>query len=138
MPHVFTYGSLMFDSVWARVVAGSYDRFESILQGYERKGVRDEVYPVIVPSAGHSQVKGIVYPDVSSSDLAKLDQFEGEYYYRKTERITSNDMAGLSAEVYVLKEEYYSIISSRDWDPVYFSTTGIHFFMHTYMETDEH
>ena len=138
MPHVFTYGSLMFDSVWSKVVEGSHDRFETILQGYERKGVRDEVYPVIVPSAAHSQVQGIVYLDVSLSDLARLDQFEGEYYYRKTEQVITRDVAIMCAEVYVLKEEHYAIISSSEWDPVHFSTTGIHFFMHTYMETDQH
>jgi gamma-glutamylcyclotransferase (GGCT)/AIG2-like uncharacterized protein YtfP len=138
MPHVFAYGSLMFDPVWARVVTGSYDRFEAILKGYERKGVRNEVYPVIVPSAAYSQVKGIVYPDVSLSDLARLDQFEGEYYYRKTEQIVTRDTAKLSAEVYVLKEEYYAIISFRNWDPDHFSTIGIHFFIHAFMETDEH
>jgi len=138
MPNVFTYGSLMFAPVWSRVVVSSYDRCEAILPGYDRIGVRDEVYPVIIPSAFHSQVEGIVYLDVSTSDLGRLDQFEGEYYFRKTEQVITFDIAKLPAEVYVLKEEYYAILSHREWDPVHFSTTGIHFFMHSYMNTDEH
>jgi len=137
MPHIFTYGSLMFDPVWSRVVDGSYDRCEALLQGYDRKGVRHEVYPVIVPSTIHSLVQGIVYLDVSSSDLAKLDRFEGEYFFRKKEQAVTPDMKILPVEVFVLKEEYYAIISSGKWDPEHFSTTGIHFFIHTYMDTDK-
>ena len=133
MINIFTYGSLMYDLVWSRVVAGTYERSEAVLQGYDRKGLRDEVYPVIVPSSPHSQIEGIVYCDVTSSDLARLDKFEGEYYFRKTEPVILSDMTELSAETYVLKEEYYSIISPKDWDPVHFSTTGIHYFIHQYM-----
>ena len=79
MVSVFTYGSLMFDPVWSRVVAGSYERCEAILQGYDRKAVRGETYPVLMPSSALSQVQGVVYCNVSSADLARLDHFEGEY-----------------------------------------------------------
>jgi gamma-glutamylcyclotransferase (GGCT)/AIG2-like uncharacterized protein YtfP len=132
--NVFTYGSLMFDPVWSEVVSGSYDRFEAILQGYERKSVRDEDYPVIVSSTSDSQVPGIVYRDVSTADLTRLNQFEGEYYFRKTVEVTTLEMIKLPAEVYVLKEEYYSIISFQEWDPVHFSSTGIHSFLLDYVE----
>ena len=134
---VFTYGSLMFEPVWSRVVAGSYERYEAILQGYDRKAVRGEIYPVLIPSSMLSQVQGIVYCDVSSSDLARLDHFEGEYYFRKTEQIITEEKKAFPAEVYVLKEEYYSIISHKAWDPVHFSMTGIHFFLPRFMGTDK-
>jgi gamma-glutamylcyclotransferase (GGCT)/AIG2-like uncharacterized protein YtfP len=137
MVSVFTYGSLMFDPVWSRVVAGSYERCEAILQGYDRKAVRGEIYPVLIPSSGLSQVQGIVYCDVSSSDLARLDHFEGEYYFRKTEQISLEGKKTFHAEIYVLKEEYYSIISHKAWDPVHFSMTGIHFFLQSYIGTDK-
>lgn len=138
MLHIFTYGSLMFDQVWSRVVQGSYDRCEAILQGYDRKSVRDEVFPVLVPSTISSQVPGKLYLNVSASDLARIDQFEGDYYLRKSEQVVTEDLAILPAEVYVLKEEYYAIISSKKWDPQHFSTSGIHLFMHRYMDTNEH
>lgn len=138
MPHIFTYGSLMFEHVWAKIVDGSYDRCTAILQGYDRKGIQGEVHPVVVPSSPPSQVQGTVYLDVTTSDLVKLDQFEGEYYCRKAEEVHKPDMTILSVEVYVLKEEYYTIIDPREWDPVNFSTTGIHFFIHKYMGPNEH
>ena len=137
MFHVFTYGSLMFDTVWSRVVAGSYDRSEAILQGYERKGLLGEVYPVIVPSSVLSQVQGIVYHDVSLSDLTRLDLFEGEYYFRKTEQVVTEKMEIIPTEIYVLREEYYALISPREWDPVQFSTTGIHYFINKHFNSDK-
>lgn len=134
---VFTYGSLMFEPVWSRVVAGSYERYEAILQGYDRKAVRGEIYPVLIPSSMLSQVQGIVYCDVSSADLARLDHFEGQYYFRKTEQISLEGKKTFHAEIYVLKEEYYNIISHKEWDPVHFCTTGIHFFLQNYIGTDK-
>ena len=132
MPHIFTYGSLMFDPVWTGVVDCSYDRCEAILHGYDRKEIRGEIYPAIVPSSEHSQVRGMLYLDVSAEDLAKLDRFEGDYYFRKSEPVATRDTAIIFAEVYVLKEEYYPIISHRNWDPVHFRTTGIHLFIHRF------
>jgi gamma-glutamylcyclotransferase (GGCT)/AIG2-like uncharacterized protein YtfP len=127
----------MFDTVWSRVVAGSYDRSNATLQAYDRKGLRGEEYPVIVPSSLHSQVQGVVYHDVSPADLTRLDHFEGEYYFRKTEQVITEKMATIPAEIYVLKEEYYTLISHRKWDPVHFTTTGIHYFIHKHFNSGE-
>jgi len=137
MVNVFTYGSLMFAPVWSRVVANSYEKFKAILQGYDRKAVQGETYPVIIPSSPTSQVEGIVYLNISLSDLARLDHFEGKYYFRKTEQIFAEGKNTFPAEVYVLKEEYYGIMSLKEWDPVHFSTTGIHFFLHGHPDIDE-
>ena len=133
MDNIFTYGSLMFDQVWSEVVEGSYERFESILRGYDRKSVRNEIYPVIIPASPYSEVRGIVYLDVTADDLARLDRFEGEYYFRQKLEVTTQDMITLPAETYVLKEEYYSILSLQEWDPVHFSSTGIHSFLLHYV-----
>lgn len=130
--NVFAYGSLMFDPVWSRIVSNSYDREEGILTGYDRKSVRGEVYPVIIPSSPHSQVQGIIYHKVSSSDLARLDLFEGEYYDRRKEEVVTLDATMVSADVYVLKPEYYWIISSKAWDPIQFSNKDIYHFIQHY------
>jgi len=127
----------MFDLVWSRIVDSGYERCEAILQGYDRKAVRSEVYPVIVPASAYSRVEGIVYFDVSLQDLARLDQFEGEYYFRKTAEIIIPGNTILPAEIYVLKEEYYWIITHQEWDPVDFAARGIHLFMHRYLDLDE-
>lgn len=134
MPNIFTYGSLMFPQVWPLVVAGSYRKTGAVLRGYERKGVKGEVYPVLVPSSPYSQVHGVVYFDVSPDDLSRLDIFEGEYYFRKTEQVTTEDAEAISAGVYILKEEYYTIISPHGWDAEQFEKTGLHFFIDKYLD----
>lgn len=138
MPNIFTYGSLMFDQVWSRVVKGDYDRCESFLQGYDRKGIRGEVFPALFPAAPESRVQGIVYFDVAASDLVSIDRFEGEYYFRTTELVDTEEAGLISAEIYVLKEEYYTILSRHNWDAEHFSTRDIYFFIHSYLDSEEH
>lgn len=79
--HVFTYGSLMFDEVWSRLVAGSYTHVEATAHGYARFGVRDQTYPGAIHHSGAS-LEGVVYFDVDPADLARIDRFEGEDYRR--------------------------------------------------------
>lgn len=122
----------MFEPVWSRV-AGRYERRDAVLQGYERKGVRNEVYPVAVPGAAESQVRGIVYLAVSEEDLSRLDRFEGESYERRTEQVKVGKTV-LAAEVYVLKEEHYGVISPQEWDWEAFRTSGIRTFLRVFME----
>ena len=132
MTNIFTYGTLMFEEIWSQVVTGEYRRFPAILDGYDRKMARDEEYPVLYPHAPSSQVEGFVYLDVSDADLEKLDYFEGEYYFRKSEDVLVLESGKMPAAVYVLKEEYYSIISNKNWDPDYFKTQGIDLFKNKY------
>lgn len=81
--HVFTYGSLMFDAVWGRVVQGQYRRQAASLAGFERFAIRDETYPAVVRSASAAAcVAGFVYLDVTAADIARLDAFEGPDYQR--------------------------------------------------------
>jgi gamma-glutamylcyclotransferase (GGCT)/AIG2-like uncharacterized protein YtfP len=132
MNNIFTYGSLMFDRIWTRIVDGNYRKTEAVLSGYDRKGVKGEVYPAIYPSSIHSQIQGIVYLEVSAADLAKVDIFEGEYYYRKIEKVLTLDNRRVTAGVYVLKEEYYPLISHWEWDAVQFEKSSIHHFLADY------
>jgi gamma-glutamylcyclotransferase (GGCT)/AIG2-like uncharacterized protein YtfP len=81
--HVFTYGSLMFDPVWRRVVQGQYRRRAATLAGFDRFAVRDETYPGVVRSASAAaSVSGMLYLDVLVADMARLDAFEGPDYQR--------------------------------------------------------
>lgn len=123
----------MFDQVWARVVAGNYQKTAAVLKGYDRKRVRGGSYPVVYPSSIHSQVPGIVYFGVSSADLEKLDLFEGEYYVKKNELVATREGKTVSAAVYVLKEEYYPMISFEEWDAAHFEKVDMQRFIDRYI-----
>jgi gamma-glutamylcyclotransferase (GGCT)/AIG2-like uncharacterized protein YtfP len=128
MPNIFTYGTLMFEEIWSQVVTGKYKKLSAVLAGYDRKMARGEQFPVLFPHAPSSHVEGFVYLDVSDADLKKLDYFEAEYYLRKQAEVQILESGKLPVEVYVLKEEYYPLISHQDWNPAYFRTHGIRFF----------
>lgn len=126
MAHIFTYGSLMFQEVWESLVLGKYSHAPALLEGYARRCVKNEEYPVIFQA--NESVKGIVYYDVEPYDIARLDTFEGEYYERKT--ILLNNC--IDAEVYVLKCEFFDIIDDKPWSEETFEKEGIKRFCETY------
>ena len=134
MINIFAYGTLMFEQVWSQVAKGNYDRCAAILKGYDRKSLRGEMFPAIIPSSPASLVQGVVYLEVSPSDLEGIDRFEGEYYFRKSVLVDTMETGIISAETYQLKEEYYALLSHRNWDAEQFSSTGIHLFIRSFMD----
>ena len=126
--NVFTYGSLMFDEVWRRVVAGDYERTQATLADHRRFAVRGETYPGVIAMPG-GRVDGIVYRDVSVADLARLDAFEGAPYQRRSVTL---ELAGaaLLAEVYAMRDP--GRLAATDWDVAAFAREGMHVFIATY------
>jgi len=80
--NVFTYGSLMYEAVWTRVVRGQYASVRARLAGFRRLAIRDESYPAVVPDA-QADVLGRLWFGVSPDDVERLDRFEGSEYRRQ-------------------------------------------------------
>ena len=116
--HVFTYGSLMFAEVWQRVVRGHYASYTAMLDGYRRFAVRDDTYPGIIASSG-STVEGLVYTDVDTADLARLDDFEGALYRRIDAEVTAADGHTLKAQTYLCLQP--DCLSDQPWVPESFA-----------------
>ena len=129
MTHLFTYGSLMFEDVWNRLVKGNYLSQKAMLHGYARRCVKDDVYPVIFQA--DELVEGVVYYDISEEDRVILDSFEGEYYERMEVELLVRDEL-IRACVYVLKEEHFDIIDPKPWSEALFATEGIKRFVSNY------
>lgn len=126
MAHIFTYGSLMFEEVWSSLVSAHYTRAPALLEGYARRCVKNEDYPVVFEA--NESVQGVLYYDVEPYDVARLDAFEGEYYERKTVFLHNC----IDAQVYVLKKEYFEIIDDRLWSEEAFAKEGIKRFCEHY------
>jgi gamma-glutamylcyclotransferase (GGCT)/AIG2-like uncharacterized protein YtfP len=126
MAHIFTYGSLMFEPVWNRLVKGTYTSAPALLEGYARRCVKGEEYPVVFEA--NESVHGMVYYDVEPYDVALLDTFEGDYYERKTILLHNC----IDADVYVLKKEYFDIIDDKPWSVEAFEKEGIKRFCESY------
>jgi len=129
--NVFTYGSLMFEPVWKRVVRQRYASREARLDGYVRRKVRGEEYPAVVPAAGCA-VTGLVYFNVNPADLQRLDRFEGRWYHRRRESLLINDGSRIRGWVYVFREAFRDRLQVEDWDPSEFSRRGLHRFLKRY------
>lgn len=131
MTHLFTYGTLMFEPVWSTVVEGVYRRFNAILPGFVRRSIVNEDYPAIVPGRLASTVEGVVYLDISSEDLNRLDEFEGTIYLRQYVQVRTDDNL-FAADTYVLRPEYRHLLSEAAWHPEKFQETGIRRFLGSY------
>ena len=131
MTNIFTYGSLMFAPVWDSLVDDHYHSESAVLGGYRRFAVRGEEYPVVKPDHRNACVEGVVYYDVAPPDIDRLDEFEGEYYMRKTEPIIAGGRR-IQADVYALRPRFYAIALPRPWDEERFSHQGIRQFMARY------
>jgi len=129
MTHLFTYGSLMFEDVWNRLVRGNYLSQKATLMGYARRSVKNDEYPVIFQA--NELVEGVVYYDISEEDMITLDAFEGEYYERKEVELLVKNQP-VNACVYVLKEHYFDIIDPKSWSEAHFATEGIKRFLANY------
>lgn len=130
--NIFAYGSLMFAPVWTRVVAGSYESCPAILHSHQRFAVKGEEYPVAVPASPEHSIPGMLYLGVTPQDVAKLDDFEGEYYVRSNTSVATNTGDMFDAEVYILRPQYQHIAAPNEWDAEHFRTFGIKAFMARY------
>ncbi len=118
---VFTYGSLMFEPVWARVVTGRYRSVPAVLHGFRRQRVRGATYPSLMRCAG-AAVEGLLYLDVTDDDIAALDRFEGAGYRRIAVGVQTRvegragDAAGgrLAADTYLFVAE--EKMEPGEWD----------------------
>ena len=129
LTNIFTYGTLMFKPVWTKVTGGLYKSQKAILTGFERKSVKDQFYPVLIPSGSQSKLHGIVYCDIDEATLFKLDMFEGGYYVRKIVRINLHNGDAMAAQTYILKREYYHIIGDNEWGPLQFENKDMESFL---------
>jgi hypothetical protein len=147
--HVFTYGSLMFERVWSRVVSGTYRKAAGSLVGFTRQRVIGQDYPALrhvgdgdrVDAAdgidGPGILEGVVYLDVRPDDLAALDAFEGPEYRRIQVPVTLLGQArGGLPDAVVTADTYLFIASDRleagPWDPRRFEQEQIERFLRDY------
>lgn len=135
MTHIFTYGSLMFEQIWSEVVRGDYQSYPGTVSGFVRMSIRHEHYPAMLPGPVNATVEGVLYLDIDSEDLTRLDQFEGSIYDRRDVQVmTDNNI--YAAQTYVIKDSYRNLVSDREWDPEKFEDDGIHQFLGGYFGFD--
>ncbi len=132
----FTYGSLMWADVMARVCGYTPDSRPATLPGYTRHPVRGEDYPAIVP-AGDGEVRGQLYAGIQASAWERLDLFEGNQYERQLVHVALPDGSRLDAWTYVFRPQYRSLLLPGHWDVEAFRREGKRRFEARYLGFDQ-
>jgi len=130
--NLFTYGSLMFEPIWSKLVSGHYRASPAILTNFVRRCIKGDSYPIIFKGSPSDTVEGVLYRNITAEDLTRLDAFEGDYYTREAVTLQLPDGCAFPAQTYVLKDRYRHLADEQEWDPVRFATTDIHLFLAKY------
>ena len=119
--HVFTYGTLMFADVVEALLGRRFESRPARLPDFARLCVRGRVYPGIVARAG-ATTDGVLYEGLDGAALARLDEFEGELYERRTVVVLASSSIGTAtddqqrAEVYVVASGKEHLLAEEPWD----------------------
>lgn len=133
MPHVFTYGTLMFPQVFERVVQRRYHHAQASVKHLQRSSMHQQCYPVVVPNRLAPELEGIVYFDIGIDDLRRLDTFEGSYYRRQAVEVAlTAENTQVGAEIYILRPGYRHLASGREWSPQRFQRDHLRRFCRTF------
>jgi gamma-glutamylcyclotransferase (GGCT)/AIG2-like uncharacterized protein YtfP len=131
--NVFTYGSLMYDRVWSRVVTQTYRKKSGFVKHFQRLKVKNEHYPGLIK--GDKDVEGVVYFDISAQDMARLDNFEGKLYQRENVMVKCADGTRVSAFVYVIRDQFKAVLNGQ-WSKEDFEQEGLAEFEARYVGFD--
>ena len=133
--HCFTYGSLMWADIMARVCGREFASEPASLADHRRHPVRGQDYPGLRAAPG-GLVPGRLYRDVDEAAWARLDAFEGDEYERADVVVTLAGGATLAAQVYRFRAEFLPRLLPGDWDADAFEREGRARFMARYVGFD--
>ena len=128
----FTYGSLMWADIMARVCGGVLPSEAARLRGYRRHSVQGEDYPGLRPAEA-GVVEGRLYRGIGAAAWARLDAFEGSDYERVPVSVELSDGRAETALVYLFRAEHVARLLPSDWDPQLFESEGRERFLAQYV-----
>ena len=113
--NLFTYGTLMDHIIMDRVAGERFSSKPATLPGYVRKRIHDAVFPAISVRE-NNQVEGMLYLNVTTIAMDRLDIFEGDLYDRRRVNVIIEGEGNIEAYSYVLKPKY--ILRGHIHDPL--------------------
>lgn len=128
--NIFTYGSLMFSSVWVRVVRGDHRSTEATVHGFRRVRVRNHQHPALIISANAPPIAGRIYFNVCAGDIARLDHFETSNYARVAIAVT---VAGHAVSAHAYLALNVDSLLNENWSVTEFEQHGLPIFNATYV-----
>jgi gamma-glutamylcyclotransferase (GGCT)/AIG2-like uncharacterized protein YtfP len=130
--HCFTYGSLMWADIMARVCGHDFTSESASLADHRRHPVRGQDYPGLRAAPG-GLVQGRLYLDVTADAWVRLDAFEGQEYERADVVVALADGRRLPAQIYRFRDAFADRLLPGDWDVEAFAREGRQRFMARYV-----
>ena len=116
--NLFAYGTLRHQKIFSLVAGEHGVAFFALLPNYQAWTLKGQIYPGPAPCA-EDQVLGTLYCDLSEYQWGLLDYFEGEFYWKVEINVRVEDRSR-NALTYLLKPDYYGMLSARRWDYEHF------------------
>lgn len=135
MTDLFTYGSLMFPAVWQQLVPGVRRSIPAFLPHYSRRIIFLDTYPLLIADQDSTGLLGTVYRDLTSTDIERLDWFEGEIYQRVNVR-AHTDEGWLECETYIPKPLYAQLARHELWRGDFFQDLQMPIFLQRYCKNN--
>lgn len=136
MPHIFTYGSLMYPQIMERVCGIHLMSRPATLHHFRRSRLQHLDYPGVFAHKD-AHVPGILYLDLPTPALRRLDDFEGDQYMRQEVEVEVDGGQYLSAMTYVLQAHCQTLATGEEWDFATFLNSGKDRFITTYIGFDK-
>ncbi len=114
--NLFTYGTLMFPEVWARVALEECPVRRAVLHGYEARRLSGVTFPGLIEAPGVS-TPGLLYLNVSPEAMARLDAYEDDFYLRVPLTVEVEDGGTMEAQVYLMAPDRRENVLPERWDP---------------------
>jgi nudix-type nucleoside diphosphatase (YffH/AdpP family) len=109
---VFFYGTLRYLPLLEIVLGRPITCVDATLEGYCCLGVAREPFPMLVPQEG-SRARGVVLRDLSETDIARLDFYEGGFDYALEDVVLSD---GKPAQVYLCPSGRWQVEGAWDFE----------------------
>lgn len=118
---LFAYGSLMFPPVIRAVIGRTPQGFPATAHGYLRLEVAGQTFPglIVKQSAPDNTVNGILYPDLSTEEWRRLNEFEDDFYVL-TEITVTADGHLTPALAYLVPESARHVLNHVPWNEEFF------------------
>ncbi len=89
-----------------------------------------------MPQAG-ARVSGVLYQNLPTEAIKRLDAFEGEMYQREEVEIITENNRSVIAMTYVIKPHYRTLLTNEEWSFADFLSSGKKKFEKTYFGFQE-
>ena len=111
---LFVYGTLMVPEIVRIVLGRPLEGTDAHLLNYRPFMIKDACYPALASAAGYT-TEGLVYSDISPSEMATLDAYEGAMYEKRLVSVTYADGTEEAVLTYVVAPAYRHRLDSKVW-----------------------